>query len=433
MGGTTTPSESQTNGKLKYELVEGCTTATHVYATYPLKFLHPRRTIHQSFDTYITVQRYTPSLLLCVLAVVLGTQATTKVFKSDDEGQFVSQTFLLKVAPNATLAFLPDPVTCFERAKYRQTQVFHLEENSNLVFVDWLTSGRKRNYLATGSIRDNRTETLEHWDFCEYDTTSEVFVGGVRLVTDRVRLAESDDPRTQGAAMSDYEEEDEKWVQWFCSLSGNEPFCEVAQSYIEDSFNLYGLRAMVPNYQDALNIILDLTDIPYDDDVPAYAAELYGLIHARYIITAHGLDAMVWGRVERGRVSSADTVVMSLDEEVSGGRLWYVPESAVRRPACCAVDGAYFGTTFPHLFFLTYRELEPAPSTLLYVPRVFGYKIHNKSENRRRLAILAKEDEDEEKTQQQRRTLTGARRKGVADSTADGSSSRVKKRTKQEV
>ena len=66
-----------------------------------------------------------------------------------------------------------------------------------------------------------------------------------------------------------------------------------------------------------------------------------------------------------------------------------------------AVDGAYFGTTFPHLFFLTYKELEPAPSTLLYVPRVFGYKIHNKSENRRRLAILAKEGADEEKTQQQ--------------------------------
>lgn len=59
--------------------------------------------------------------------------------------------------------------------------------------------------------------------------------------------------------MSDYEEEDEKWIQWFCSLSGNEHFCEVAQSYIEDSFNLYGLRAMVPNFQDALNIILDLT------------------------------------------------------------------------------------------------------------------------------------------------------------------------------
>ncbi|RLN27396.1 hypothetical protein BBJ28_00025363, partial [Nothophytophthora sp. Chile5] len=125
--------------------------------------------------------------------VVLGTQATTKVFKSDGEGEYVSQSFSLEVASNATLAFLPDPVTCFERAKYRQTQVFHLESDANLVFVDWLTSGRKRNYLATGSIHDNRTETLEHWDFSEYDTTSEIYVGGERLVTDRVRLADEED------------------------------------------------------------------------------------------------------------------------------------------------------------------------------------------------------------------------------------------------
>ncbi|EGZ29878.1 hypothetical protein PHYSODRAFT_310023 [Phytophthora sojae] len=246
--------------------------------------------------------------------------------------------------------------------------------------------------------------------------------------------------------MSDYEEEDEKWVQWFCSLSGNEAFCEVAQSYIEDSFNLYGLRAMVPNYQDALNIILDMTDIPYDDDVPAYAAELYGLIHARYIITAHGLDAMMkkyregdFGVCPRALCDGQPVVPAGLHDEWKKSEMkvycpkcrdLYTPASEYQTPA---IDGAYFGTTFPHLFFLTYRELEPAPSTLLYVPRVFGYKIHNKSENRRRLAILAKEDEDEEKTQQQRRTLTGARRKGEADSTADVTSSRVKKRTKQEV
>eukprot|EP00644_Phytophthora_capsici_P011072 jgi/Phyca11/506147/fgenesh2_kg.PHYCAscaffold_18_\ len=205
MGESTLPSETQITGKLKYELVEGCTTATHVYATYPLKFLHPRRTIHQGFDTYITyILGYGGGLVGgdsvvvdCELgpntSVVLGTQATTKVFKAEDEGQFVSQTFSLKVARNAALAFLPDPVTCFEHAKYRQSQVFHLEEDANLVFVDWLTSGRKRNYLATGSIHDNRTETLEHWDFSEYDTTSEVFVGGERLLTDRVRLADEED------------------------------------------------------------------------------------------------------------------------------------------------------------------------------------------------------------------------------------------------
>ncbi|KAG7400753.1 hypothetical protein PHYBOEH_004559 [Phytophthora boehmeriae] len=197
--------QGQVTGKLKYDVVEGRTTATHVYATYPLKFLHPRRTIHQGFDTYITyILGYGGGLVggdsvvvECDLgddtSVVLATQATTKVFKADDAGAHVSQSFSLAVGSHATLAFLPDPVTCFERAKYRQSQVFHLKENANLVFVDWLTSGRKRNYLATGSIRDSRTETLEHWDFSEYDTMSEIFVNGQRLVTDRVRLADEED------------------------------------------------------------------------------------------------------------------------------------------------------------------------------------------------------------------------------------------------
>jgi len=41
------------------------------------------------------------------------------------------------------------------------------------------------------------------------------------------------------------------------------------------------------------------------------------------------------------------------------------------------IDGAYFGTTFPHLFFLTFPELKPAKSVETYVPRVFGFKIHH--------------------------------------------------------
>lgn len=71
-------------------------------------------------------------------------------------------------------------------------------------------------------------------------------------------------------------------------------FCEVERSYIEDGFNLYGLRACVSNFSDCLDLILDRIGPDDSDDshLTQSACALYGLIHARYIITAHGLDAM---------------------------------------------------------------------------------------------------------------------------------------------
>jgi len=88
---------------------------------------------------------------------------------------------------------------------------------------------------------------------------------------------------------------DENWTAWFCGLSGNHFFCEVEKSYIEDTFNLFGLKHFLPkDYSKALDTILDrLTPMePESEELSRSAALLYGLIHARYIITSHGLDAM---------------------------------------------------------------------------------------------------------------------------------------------
>ncbi|KAL6905355.1 hypothetical protein ACP4OV_002956 [Aristida adscensionis] len=43
------------------------------------------------------------------------------------------------------------------------------------------------------------------------------------------------------------------------------------------------------------------------------------------------------------------------------------------------IDGSYFGTTFPHLFLMTYPHLKPQKPSQQYVPRVFGFKLHKKS------------------------------------------------------
>ncbi|PFH52783.1 hypothetical protein AMATHDRAFT_139380 [Amanita thiersii Skay4041] len=174
------------------------------------------------------------------------------------------------------------------------------------------------------------------------------------------------------------------WISWFCSLPGHEYFCEVTEDFIEDDFNLTGLNTMVPFWKEAMEMVLDVEPdeeagkIPDVSIVESSAEMLYGLVHQRYILTRMGLQAML-EKYETGVFGSCPRVYCDGCNVVPCGRsdtpgldtvklycpncndIYVPPSSRYQGVDGIFFTGAFFGTTFAHLFFQTYRELAPAP------------------------------------------------------------------------
>ncbi|KAK9817535.1 hypothetical protein WJX74_000148 [Apatococcus lobatus] len=218
---------------------------------------------------------------------------------------------------------------------------------------------------------------------------SEKYVG---MVSDS-ETASSEEEEEEDVTGS--EEDVASWISWFCSLRGNEFFCEVDEDFIQDDFNLSGLSAQVPYYDHALDLILD-ADSPGNEvltgeqhELVESAAEmLYGLIHVRYILTSRGMTAMFekfktceFGRCPRVLCHGQACLPAGLSDLPRQSTIkvfcpkcedMYYPRSRFQRN----LDGAYFGTTFPHLLLMSYPQLRPSRPLEAYQPRVFGFKLH---------------------------------------------------------
>ena len=59
-------------------------------------------------------------------------------------------------------------------------------------------------------------------------------------------VSETDSSSSDEATGS--EDEVAAWIGWFCSLKGNEFFCEVDEEFIQDDFNLSGLSSQVTSF-----------------------------------------------------------------------------------------------------------------------------------------------------------------------------------------
>ncbi|KAH6686164.1 UreD urease accessory protein [Plectosphaerella plurivora] len=155
--------------KLMPNGLSGLETVTYQY---PLKLISPRPAVDQK-SALVFLLSYggglvggdSVSLSIDVLdrsRLSIVTQGHTKIFRSPSLSVVTRQTLHVRIANDAGLCLLPDPVQPFESSVYEQTQIFNVDPRASLCLLDWVTQGR----LARG----------EDWSFLRWKGRNEVWL-----------------------------------------------------------------------------------------------------------------------------------------------------------------------------------------------------------------------------------------------------------------
>lgn len=101
----------------------------------------------------------------------LGTQSSTKVYRSQGKGGCAQET-VGTLRANSLAVVCPDPVVPFAGSRYRQSQSWEVHPESDLILFDWLQPGR----TARGEV----------FAFTELRTELRITrPGGIPLITER--------------------------------------------------------------------------------------------------------------------------------------------------------------------------------------------------------------------------------------------------------
>ncbi|CEP60694.1 casein kinase 2 regulatory subunit CKB2 LALA0_S01e16820g [Lachancea lanzarotensis] len=209
--------------------------------------------------------------------------------------------------------------------------------------------------------------------------------------------------RSNTADGSDSSEYVEFWIDLFLGRKGHEYFCDVDTDYIVDRFNLINLQKTVNKFTQVIQYIVDELDDTILEQLSSGrmqqlehdACKLYGLIHARYVITIKGLQKMLqkykeadFGRCPRVYCNFQPLLPVGLHDApgVDCVKLYcpccedlYVPKSTRHS----AIDGAYFGTSFAGMFLQAFPEMVPKHPVQRYVPKIFGFDLHKQAQTAR--------------------------------------------------
>lgn len=182
------------------------------------------------------------------------------------------------------------------------------------------------------------------------------------------------------------------WVDWFLTTPAGRYFVRIDDGYLSDTYNYYGLRQKVPNFSAAFELIRGPRIEPgarpaeWPEDIDSYGACLFGLLHARYLLTDEGQRRMR-KRCEDGAFPHCPRTLCRGAQCLPYGAADDIGQSELLLfcPCCGDVyraggeametDGAFFGPNWVHPFLARYRDLVPSELPERYVPRIFGFHV----------------------------------------------------------
>lgn len=168
------------DASLAVELVDGLSSATGWRSSSGLKLMLPRPrgpAVWACAGTYggglVAGDRIGLDLQVGAgAALCLGTQSTTKVFRST--GPEAVQELRGAVASGGLLAILPEPLAPFAGSRYRQRTVLRVATGGSLAWLDTVSAGR----IACD----------ERWQMAGYDARTDLEIDGRLVLRDTLRL-----------------------------------------------------------------------------------------------------------------------------------------------------------------------------------------------------------------------------------------------------
>ena len=173
----------------------------------------------------------------------------------------------------------------------------------------------------------------------------------------------------------------ETWVTWMLAQPPSAIFVEVDHNFLVSESMNPDIQKAVNNFEKARTVLLGKRTEKIDP-VERDALDIYGLVHARYLLTEAGMQKMIKKR-NQGKFPKCPRLLCKKCTCVPVG---IDKDTTVKMfcPNCTDVydckdyelEGRYFGKEWVHMLMKKHPEIVENERAEMYEPRVYGYRVY---------------------------------------------------------